>query len=90
MENLDLATVWAFILAFAVFAYVVLDGFDLGIGILFPMFDTGTERDSPSPYDWLMPMHPSPSAETSSPWPPSLRVGIVMACLRRYAGSRRS
>lgn len=46
MENLDLATVWAFILAFAVFAYVVLDGFDLGIGILFPMFDTGTERDT--------------------------------------------
>ena len=46
MENLDLATVWAFILAFAVFAYVVLDGFDLGIGILFPMFDTGAERDT--------------------------------------------
>src|SRR5271155_3973538 len=32
----DLPTVWAFIIAFAIFAYVVLDGFDLGIGILFP------------------------------------------------------
>ncbi|HEX9906719.1 MAG TPA: ubiquinol oxidase subunit II, partial [Propylenella sp.] len=32
----DLAVVWAGILAFAVFAYVVLDGFDLGIGILAP------------------------------------------------------
>ena len=41
----DLATVWAFIIAFAVFAYVVLDGFDLGIGILFPAFGVGEERD---------------------------------------------
>ena len=29
MDFLDLPTIWAFILAFAVFAYVVLDGFDL-------------------------------------------------------------
>lgn len=42
----DLPTVWAFIIAFAVFAYVVMDGFDLGIGILFPFFRPGTERDS--------------------------------------------
>lgn len=33
--DFDLATVWAFIIAFAIFAYVVMDGFDLGIGILF-------------------------------------------------------
>lgn len=39
-----LATIWAFIIAFAVFAYVVMDGFDLGIGILFPAFE-GEERD---------------------------------------------
>ncbi|MDI6028472.1 cytochrome d ubiquinol oxidase subunit II [Corticibacterium sp. UT-5YL-CI-8] len=42
---MDLPTLWAFILAFAVFAYVVLDGFDLGIGILFPVLDRGSERD---------------------------------------------
>jgi cytochrome d ubiquinol oxidase subunit II len=42
---LDLPTVWAFILAFAVFLYVVMDGFDLGIGILFPIF-RGRERDT--------------------------------------------
>ena len=41
----DLTTIWALIIAFAVFAYVVMDGFDLGIGILFPTFDVGTERD---------------------------------------------
>ncbi|MDF8332642.1 cytochrome d ubiquinol oxidase subunit II [Novosphingobium cyanobacteriorum] len=43
--NLDLATVWAFIIAFAVLMYVVMDGFDLGIGILFPAFRPGEERD---------------------------------------------
>ncbi len=43
--NYDLSTIWAFIIAFAVFAYVVLDGFDLGIGILFPEFAVGAERD---------------------------------------------
>ena len=40
-----LALVWAFIIAFAVFMYVVMDGFDLGIGILFPAFGVGEERD---------------------------------------------
>jgi cytochrome d ubiquinol oxidase subunit II len=44
--NFDLATAWAFVIAFAVFAYVVMDGFDLGIGILFPSFKVGEERDS--------------------------------------------
>ncbi|QZD90404.1 cytochrome d ubiquinol oxidase subunit II [Qipengyuania aurantiaca] len=42
---MDLTTIWAFIIAFAIFAYVVMDGFDLGIGILFPSFDPGRERD---------------------------------------------
>ncbi len=43
--DVDLATVWAFIIAFAVFAYVVLDGFDLGIGILFPTLTEGYGRN---------------------------------------------
>ena len=42
---MDLTVIWAFIIAFAVFAYVVMDGFDLGIGILFPAFEVGPERD---------------------------------------------
>ena len=33
--HLDLPLIWAGIIAFAVLAYVVLDGFDLGVGILF-------------------------------------------------------
>ncbi len=44
-QSLDLTFIWALIIAFAVFAYVVLDGFDLGIGILFPGFAVGDERD---------------------------------------------
>ncbi len=43
--SVDLTAIWAFIIAFAVFAYVVMDGFDLGIGILFPSFKVGEERD---------------------------------------------
>ena len=43
--NIDLTTLWALIIAFAVFMYVVMDGFDLGIGILFPLFGVGEERD---------------------------------------------
>ena len=42
---MDLTVVWAFIIAFAVAAYVVMDGFDLGIGMLFPFFRVGRERD---------------------------------------------
>ncbi len=42
---MDLTIIWAFIIAFAVAAYVVMDGFDLGIGILFPFFRVGKERD---------------------------------------------
>jgi cytochrome d ubiquinol oxidase subunit II len=40
-----IATVWAFIIAFAVFVYVVMDGFDLGLGILFPLFPKKEDRD---------------------------------------------
>lgn len=42
---MDLTVIWAFIIAFAVFAYVVMDGFDLGIGILFPTFRVGQGRN---------------------------------------------
>ena len=37
MPPLDLVPVWTIILGVSVFMYVLLDGFDLGIGILFPM-----------------------------------------------------
>lgn len=43
---LDLPMFFAFIIAFAILAYVVMDGFDLGVGILFPFLPVGRERDS--------------------------------------------
>jgi cytochrome bd ubiquinol oxidase subunit II len=45
LNHIDLTLIWAAIIAFAVFAYVLMDGFDLGIGILFPAFAVGEERD---------------------------------------------
>lgn len=42
---IDLPFIWAAIIAFAVIAYVVMDGFDLGIGILFPLFPEKEDRD---------------------------------------------
>ena len=43
--SLDLPLIWALLIAVAVFAYVVLDGFDLGVGILFPFVHGKDERD---------------------------------------------
>jgi len=41
---MDLALIWAGLLAFAILIYVILDGFDLGIGILFPWGQDARER----------------------------------------------
>jgi len=43
--SLDLPLIWAGILAVAVLLYVVLDGFDLGVGILFPFARSPADRD---------------------------------------------
>jgi cytochrome d ubiquinol oxidase subunit II len=45
MEFIDLPMVWAFLLAVAVFMYILLDGFDLGVGILFPFAESDADRD---------------------------------------------
>jgi cytochrome d ubiquinol oxidase subunit II len=44
--HFDLTVVWAGIILFATAMYVVMDGFDLGIGILFTRFRVGAERDT--------------------------------------------
>lgn len=45
-ENvIDLPLVWGGIISLAIFLYVLLDGFDLGIGILFPFAPTSSCRD---------------------------------------------
>jgi cytochrome d ubiquinol oxidase subunit II len=45
-SNDTLSLVWAGIIAIAVFGYVVMDGFDLGLGILFPGLDKGNDRNT--------------------------------------------
>jgi cytochrome bd ubiquinol oxidase subunit II len=42
---MDLLTIWACLLAFAIFLYIVLDGFSLGIALLFPTARDEEERD---------------------------------------------
>lgn len=43
--TIDYALIWAGLIAFAVMAYVMLDGFDLGVGILFPFVRDEANRD---------------------------------------------
>jgi cytochrome bd ubiquinol oxidase subunit II len=44
--SLDLVPIWTVILAVAVFMYVLLDGFDLGVGILTPFAPDDAARDT--------------------------------------------
>ena len=42
---LDLPLIWYGLIATAIFLYVLLDGFDLGVGILFPFAPSDQCRD---------------------------------------------
>ena len=80
---MDVTVIWAAIIALGVFTYVVLDGFHLGIGIVFPFFPDEHERDlmtnTVAPVrtgdaSWLVPggaaryYMTSPEGEKSSAW----------------------
>ncbi|MBV4534394.1 MULTISPECIES: cytochrome d ubiquinol oxidase subunit II [Pseudomonas] len=43
--GIDLPLIWAVIIIFGVMMYVVMDGFDLGIGMLFPFVKAERDRD---------------------------------------------
>ena len=43
---MDLPLIWSAIIALGVFMYVLLDGFDLGVGILFPLVRVKRDRDA--------------------------------------------
>src|SRR6202162_4013012 len=45
LMTIDLPTIWAGIIGLGVFSYLLLDGFDLGIGLLFPFFIGDCERE---------------------------------------------
>jgi cytochrome bd ubiquinol oxidase subunit II len=44
--GIDLPIIWILIIAFGLMMYVVMDGFDLGIGILFPFVRERGDRDT--------------------------------------------
>ena len=43
--GIDLTLIWAVIIVVGVVMYVILDGFDLGVGIVFPFLPTDQDRD---------------------------------------------
>jgi cytochrome d ubiquinol oxidase subunit II len=43
--GIDLSLIWAVIILFGIMMYVIMDGFDLGIGILYPFFPDKDDRD---------------------------------------------
>jgi cytochrome d ubiquinol oxidase subunit II len=44
--GIDLPLIWAIIIGFGLMMYVIMDGFDLGIGILFPFVGNRQDRDT--------------------------------------------
>lgn len=45
LGTIDLSLIWAAIIAFGVIMYVLMDGFDLGVGLLFPFAPDEEARD---------------------------------------------
>jgi cytochrome bd ubiquinol oxidase subunit II len=45
LDAWTLTLIWALVIATGVVVYVMLDGFDLGVGILFPFAEDGSHRD---------------------------------------------
>ena len=65
---LDLPLIWYCLIVTAIFLYVILDGFDLGVGILFPFAPSDNSRDRMM--NSIAPFWDEPSLITSSgSWP---------------------
>jgi cytochrome d ubiquinol oxidase subunit II len=43
--GIELSVIWALIILFSIMMYIVMDGFDLGLGILYPFFPDKEQRD---------------------------------------------
>ena len=43
--GIELSVIWAEIILFSIMMYIIMDGFDLGLGILFPFFKEKEDRD---------------------------------------------
>lgn len=44
--GIDLPLIWIIIIGFGLMMYVIMDGFDLGIGLLFPFIKNESDRDT--------------------------------------------
>ena len=73
-----LPLIWAGVIGFAVAMYVILDGFDLGIGILFPTTKNETERDQAM-------TSVAPFWDGNETWLVLGGVGLLVAFPRAYA-----
>lgn len=43
--GIDLSVIWGVIILFGIMMYIVMDGFDLGLGMLYPFFKSKEDRD---------------------------------------------
>ncbi|ERT13720.1 hypothetical protein O185_07495 [Photorhabdus temperata J3] len=43
--GIDLPLIWFIIIVFSTMMYIVMDGFDLGIGLLYPTIKSDSDRD---------------------------------------------
>ncbi len=76
--TLDLSLVWAAVIGFAVFMYVMLDGFDLGLGVLFPFAPGDADRD-------VMMNSVAPVWDGNETWLVLGGVGLLAAFPKAYA-----
>jgi cytochrome d ubiquinol oxidase subunit II len=78
MMDFDLPLIWAGIIGIAVALYVLLDGFDLGIGLLFPLFKGEGEREK-------MLVSIKPYWDGNETWLVMGGAGLLVAFPRAYA-----
>src|SRR5262245_7311802 len=80
MEAIEayLPVIWAVVIGFAVTMYVILDGFDLGIGILFPFAESDRGRDQ-------MMNSVAPFWDGNETWLVLGGAGLMVAFPRAYA-----
>ncbi len=78
MELIDLTLIWIGIIGLGMFMYVLMDGFDLGVGILFPFAPDDQSRD-------LMMMSVAPVWDGNETWLILAGAGLLAAFPLVYA-----
>lgn len=76
--GIDLPLIWLLIIGFSLIMYIIMDGFDLGIGILFPFIHNSEERD-------LMMNTVAPVWDGNETWLVLGGVGLLAAFPKAYS-----